>query len=145
MQRSHNIYHSIIPESDISGFYGQQLLEFIKKTQVSNHSALILETRSKHSDMTCDSDFLQACNHFDDIAYVVKEETATYNPWKHAMLVRNSNKNTHYFDSYKDAYKWLTVHHKKTEKKLPLETLHHKNTDKKLPLDFTGKIYKINY
>lgn len=126
-----NIYHSIIDETDSHGFCGQNLLEFIKSNQISNHSALILETRSKHCDMTCDRSFLQACRHFDDIAYVVKEETATYNPWKHAMLVRNSNKNTHYFDTYDDAFNWLTVHQKKH--------------GKKASFDLTGKIHKGNW
>jgi hypothetical protein len=81
--------------------------------------------------MTCDRAFLRACSHFDDIAYVVKEETATYNPWKHAMLIRNSNKNTHYFDSYEDAFKWLTLHNNKHEIKVPL--------------DFTGTVRKSNW
>lgn len=126
-----NIYHSIINETDICGFCGQQLLEYIKNKQISSHSALILETSSKHCDMTCDRAFLQACRHFDDIAYVVKEETATYNPWKHAMLIRNNNKNTHYFDSYEDAFNWLTVHHTKNKNKASL--------------DFTGNIQKRNW
>jgi predicted metal-binding protein len=126
-----NIYHSIVDETDVAGFCGQDLLDFIKNNQVSNHSALILETRSKRCDMTCDRAFLRACSHFDDIAYVVKEETATYNPWKHAMLIRNSNKNTHYFDSYEDAFKWLTLHNNKHEIKVPL--------------DFTGTVRKSNW
>ena len=126
-----NIYHLVVDETAACGFCGQQLLDFIKNNQISNHSALILETRSKHCDMLCDKDFLQACSHFDDIAYVVKEETATYNPWKHAMLIRNSNKNTHYFDCYKDAFNWLTIHNHKKEIKAPL--------------DFTGNIRKSNW
>tara|TARA_R110002167_G_scaffold197871_1_gene400849 strand:- start:138 stop:563 length:426 start_codon:yes stop_codon:yes gene_type:complete len=124
------IYHLIIDETDICEFCGQSLLKFIKNNHISNHSALIFETRSKHCDMACDRDFIQACSHFDDIAYVVKEETATYNPWDHAILIRNNNKNTHYFDSYEDAFNWLTLHHTKTEKKAPL--------------DFTSNIYKRN-
>jgi hypothetical protein len=40
------------------------------------------------------------------IAYVVKEETATHDPWAHAMLVHKKNNNTRYFDSYDDAYNW---------------------------------------
>lgn len=75
---------------------------------------MVLETRSESYDMTSDRAFLRACSHFDDIAYVVKEETATYNPWKHAMLIRNSNKNTHYFDCYDDALNWLTTHKNKS-------------------------------
>lgn len=126
-----NIYHSIVDETDTTAFCGKHLLEFIKNNQVSNHSSLILETRSKRCDMTCDSAFLRACSHFDDIAYVVKEETATYNPWKHAMLIRNSNKNTHYFDSYKDAFNWLTIHNK--------------NNEIKVPQDFTGTVRKSNW
>ena len=123
-----NIYHSVIDETAACGLCGQSLLEYIKTNQISNHSALILETQSKRCDLNCDRDFLQACSHFDDIAYVVREETATYNPWKHAMLIRNSNKNTHYFDTYEDALNWLTLHNKKSEKKAPL--------------DFTGNIHK---
>lgn len=108
-----DIYHLIIDETELCEFCGQYLLNFIKNNQISNHSALILETRSKRCDISCDNDFLQACSHFDDIAYVVKEETATYNPWQHAILIRNNNKNTHFFDSYEDAFNWLTLHHKK--------------------------------
>ena len=52
-----NIYHSIVDETDVARFYGQDLLDFIKNNQVSNHSALILETRSKRCDMTCDRAF----------------------------------------------------------------------------------------
>lgn len=123
-----DIYHLIVDETELCEFCGQHLLQFIKNNQISNHSALILEIRSKRCDVSCDNDFLQACRHFDDIAYVVREETATYNPWQHAILIRNNNKNTHFFDSYDDAFNWLTLHYKKTEKKVPL--------------DFTSNIYK---
>jgi len=123
-----NIYHLIIGETEFCEFCGQHLLKFIKNNHISSHSALILETRTKRCDTASDSDFLQACTYFGDIAYVVKEETATYNPWKHAILIRNTNKNTHYFDSYDDALDWLV--------------LHHQTNEIKAPLDFTKKIYK---
>ena len=123
-----DIYHLIIDKTDTCEFCGQNLLEFIQNNHVSKRSALIIELRHKRCGITCDEDFLRACSHFDDIAYVVKEETATYNPWKHAMLIRNSNRNTHYFDSYEDARNWLILHHNKAEIKVPL--------------DFTDNIYK---
>tara|TARA_R110002049_G_scaffold36386_3_gene116073 strand:+ start:890 stop:1300 length:411 start_codon:yes stop_codon:yes gene_type:complete len=125
-----DIYHLIIEEQEPSDFYGQYVLNYIKNNHTSNQRALILETRSKRSYMACDEDFLQACRHFDDIAYVVKEETATYDPWKHAILIRNNNKNTHYFDSYTDAFNWLILYRQKNETRAPL--------------DFTKKIYKHN-
>lgn len=126
---ANNIYH--VNLIDVCGLCGQQLLDFIKNNKISIHSSLILESGSKNCNMTCDEDFLKASSYFDDIAYVVNEETATYNPWKHAMLIRNSNKNTHYFDSYKDAFNWLTLHRKENEIKSPL--------------DFTGDIRKSNW
>lgn len=125
-----DIYHLIIDEPQVCNIYGQYLLEFIKNNQVSRFSSLILETRSKRRDMAFDELFLRACRHFDDIAYVVEEETATYNPWKHAILIRNNNKNTHYFDSYDDALNWLMVYRQKTKITAPL--------------DFTRHIYKSN-
>lgn len=125
-----DIYYLNIDEADKCEFCRQDLLEFINTHKVSNRSSLIIEARYKRCDMACDKNFLEACRHFDDIAYVVKEETATYNPWEHAILIRNNNKNTHYFDSYEDAFNWLTLNHQKVTKSAAL--------------DFTRNIYKRN-
>jgi len=125
-----DIYHLIIDEADVCEFYGQYILEFIENKQITKSNSLILETQSNRRDIACDNEFLRACRHFEDIAYVVEEETATYNPWKHAILIRNNNKNTHYFDSYDDAFNWLVSHRQKTARKAPL--------------DFTRNIYKSN-
>jgi hypothetical protein len=103
---ANNIYHLIIEETDFCDLCGQSFLNFIKNHQVPTHSILILETPSRRCNIPCNQDFLTATENFKAIAYVVNEETATYNPWKHAMLVCNSNKKTGYFDSYNDAFNW---------------------------------------
>lgn len=115
-----DIYHLLIAEAVCSQACGTNLLELIKTYKIPSHSCLILETRSKGCDMTCNQAFLQGCRYFDAIAYVVQEETATYNPWKHATLIRNNHKNTHYFDSYQDALDWLNRRsEEKVERNLP--------------------------
>jgi hypothetical protein len=101
-----NIYHLIVKENEFCDLCGQSFLEFINTHQVPPQSILILETPRRRCNIPCNQDFLTAIENFKAIAYVVNEETATFNPWKHANLVRNRNKNTGYFDSYNDAFNW---------------------------------------
>jgi hypothetical protein len=102
-----NIYHIILDEGDSCVICSENLLEFIKNHKVLSHySVLILELGLKRCNTTCNQDFLSACSRFEAIAYVVKEETATYDSWAHAILVRKVNTNTGYFDTYEDALNW---------------------------------------
>ena len=107
-----NIYHLIVGEADSCTLCGQSFIKIINSQPEPTNSILILETRNRRCNIPCNQDFLTAIENFKAIAYVVNEESATFNPWKHANLVRKSNIDTGYFDSYTDALDWSIKHNR---------------------------------
>jgi hypothetical protein len=70
--------------------------------------------------MYCGQELLQGCRYFDAIAYMVQQQTATFNPWPYAALIRKSHKNTYYFDVYQIAINWLSLlSQQKNKRNLP--------------------------
>jgi hypothetical protein len=101
-----NIYYLRLDKVGSCSLCGQELLTYIEQLKIPTGSRLILNTSANNCFTFCDDTFLAGMINFKSIAYVVKEETATHDPWAHAMLVHHKNKNTHYCDSYDEAYNW---------------------------------------
>jgi hypothetical protein len=101
-----NIYYLRLDKVGSHSQCGKGLLEYIEQLKIPIGSRLILNTNANNCNKSCNEGFLAGMIHFKSIAYVVKEETATHNPWAHAMLVHKKNDNTHYCDSYDEAYNW---------------------------------------
>jgi hypothetical protein len=101
-----NIYYLRLDKIENCSLCGKELLEYIEQLKIPIDSRLILNTSVNNCFTFCDENFLAGMVHFKSIAYIVKEETASHNPWAHAMLVHKRNKNTRYCDNYDEAYNW---------------------------------------
>jgi hypothetical protein len=101
-----NIYYLRLDKIGNCSLCGKELLEYIEQLKIPIDSRLILNTSVNNCFTFCDENFLAGMVHFKSIAYIVKEETASHNPWAHAMLVHKRNKNTRYCDNYDEAYNW---------------------------------------
>jgi hypothetical protein len=103
---ANNIYYLRLGKIENCSLCGKELLEYIEQLKIPIGSRLILNTSANNCHTSCNESFLAGMTHLKSIAYVVKEETATHNPWAHAMLVYKKNNNTRYCDSYDEAYNW---------------------------------------
>mgnify|MGYP003624253972 CR=1 FL=1 len=101
-----NIYYLVLDKVENCSLCGKELLEYIEQLKIPTGSRLILNTSANRCSKVCNENFLAGISQFKSIAYVVKEETATQNPWAHAMLVHTRNNNTLYCDTYDEAYNW---------------------------------------
>jgi len=100
------LFHLSLDEKKSCHFCGEAVHELIKKHSIPINSRLILETVPDYCSIACAEVFLTSTNHFKSIAYILTKETNSHNPWIHAFIVRNRNKNTHFFNNYNDAYNW---------------------------------------
>jgi len=105
-QITESLYHLILDDKRSCHLCGETVHELIKEYSIPPHSRLILETVPEYCSIACADVFLSATNHFKSIAYILTKETKRHNPWIHAFIVRNNNKNTHFFNNYDDAYNW---------------------------------------
>ena len=101
-----NIYYLRLDKVENHSLCGKNLLEYIEQLKIPIDCRLILDTGENNCNKSCNEDFLAGMTYFKSIAYIVKEETASHNPWAHAMLVHKRNFNTHYCDTYDEAYNW---------------------------------------
>jgi hypothetical protein len=101
-----NIYYLILENVENCLLCGKKLLEYIEQLKIPISSRLILNTSANNCSASCNESFLAGMSQFKSIACVVKEETATHNPWAHAMIVHKTNHNTLYCDNYDEAYNW---------------------------------------
>jgi len=105
-QIEEGLFHLILDDKKSCHFCGEYVHELIKKHPIPINSRLILETVPEYCSIACAEVFLSSTKHFKSIAYILTKETNRYNPWIHAFIVRNHNKNTHFFNNYDDAYNW---------------------------------------
>jgi hypothetical protein len=112
-QVADNLYYLKLDKIENCTLCGKQLLEYIAQLKIPIESRLILNIGENKCFKVCNAEFLDGMTQFKSIAYVVKEETATYDPWTHAMLVHKKNTNTQYCDSFDEAYEWSIFQDKK--------------------------------
>jgi len=100
------LYHLILDDIKTCHFCGENFIKLIEQHKIPINSHLILETVPEYCSIACSDIFLNTIKHFKSVAYVLTKETNKHNPWIHAFVVRNNNKNTQFFNSYEDAYNW---------------------------------------
>ncbi len=106
---TNNLFYLKLAKVEDCSLCGKELLTQIEQLieqQIPINARLIFDTGDNNCNAFCTDNFLAGMAYFKSIAYVVKQETATRDPWLHAMLVHKKNNNTHYCDSYDEAYTW---------------------------------------
>ena len=107
---TNNLFYLKLAKVEDCSLCGKELLthieQLIEQQEIPINARLIFDSGGNNCHNFCNDNFLTVMTYFKSIAYVVKIETATRDPWLHAMLVHKKNDNTHYCDSYDEAYTW---------------------------------------
>ncbi len=108
-----NIYYLKLSKVDSCSECGNDILEELEQLNIPIGSRLIFDGVANNCQIPCNDTILSCLTRFKSIAYIVKHETATHDPWEHAMYIRSKNNNTQYCDSYEEAYNWSLSQEKK--------------------------------
>tara|TARA_R110002111_G_scaffold11662_2_gene35733 strand:+ start:51 stop:413 length:363 start_codon:yes stop_codon:yes gene_type:complete len=101
-----NIYYLKLDTIENCSLCGKALLDYIYQQKIPVGGRLILDTTVNNCHTACNEYFLTGMMYLKSIADIVKIETASHDPWAHAMLIHKKNNNTYYADDYEDAYNW---------------------------------------
>jgi len=105
-QVSDNLYFFVLDDIKACSSCGEGILDYIYTHKISCDARLIFDAGSHLCSFGCNEDFLSSISHFKSIAYILGNKTGSHDPFGHSAIVRNKNKNTHYFANYDDAYNW---------------------------------------
>jgi len=101
-----NLYFFVLDDIQACSSCGEGILEYIYNHQISCDAKLIFATGTHRCSFGCNEEFLSSISHFKSIAYILANQTGHHDPFGHTAIVRNKNKNTHFFSNYDDAYNW---------------------------------------
>jgi len=101
-----NLYFFILDEIQACSDCGEGILDYVYEHQISCDAKLILDTGTHSCSFGCNEDFLASISHFKSIAYIINSNADSPDPFGHTAIVKNKNRNTHFFSNYDDAYNW---------------------------------------